>query len=376
MIDMHFCNKDNENKGIQFKKSKNSTDNLSKEYITIKFGKIKLSKIELRDQLIRNRITPEIDVHSFNRMNLKINNETISGQTILRRFGDGTRTARNFASLLSWLGILSKYNTNNYDYFDPSLIKAVILKSEIDMRTIRFSEFLKKKIVTDKFIGTGKQFIIEIQKAVKTKLENKEEIIPEFLKLSRMNLRGNKVSVPYVTSFKSILSILGVNNIFYSSLANNPEVLREILNSADVDFENTYITLKWFYKLRFSTKISKNTIISYKDIITGQSLAKRVFGTTKLRVSDIIQLLRMAGYNPKTIPQQELKIKLKDPVILREILKSRSDIDYSKLTFTQFKYVKFDCPYFRGVGYTILSKYERPHSNTFRKILRVTGLAR
>ncbi|MEM3543822.1 MAG: hypothetical protein QXF07_02255 [Candidatus Micrarchaeia archaeon] len=337
-----------------------------------KFSRILPSKEELKHSFLEAGVTSIIEYKDFIKMNFKIKNDSISAQTLLRRFGDGTRSSKNLAHLFSWIGLISKYNTNIYDYSDPAIIKAILLNSKINLQTIKFKEFIKKEICTDKFIGTGRELIIEFQKSVINKVKKNEEIPAEISRYVK-KLRSNQGSyVPLRSSFETMLEISGIINHNYSSIRYKPALLRKILESSGVDFDNWFVSIVDFYKMRFKSKELRDLDRRNQGTISGQALAKRFYGTNALRNEHIREILITAGYKPKRV---FFPSEIKDPKILSQIIKScRQNVDFTNIKFKDFQKLEFNSKYFIGKGHTLLKWYGKVCATTMKELLSKVGI--
>ncbi|MCX8202672.1 MAG: hypothetical protein N3G74_02620 [Candidatus Micrarchaeota archaeon] len=342
-----------------------------------KLAKLNPSKDELRDSFLAARFDPETDVRDFMKMKFRVNGGIVTGQTILRRFGTGKRDIQNFRNLVAWIGIISKYNVNVLDYSDPSVIKAILLNSKINIQTITFKEFLKQKIKTENFIGTGKDLIKNFQKALSDKLESgdrkyftENQILSDLCK--KVCISKN-IYVPFKASFDAILNTIGVTNLNYCKIKHRPALLREILESSGIDFNNWDVSITEFYKMRFDSSKLREADPRNSGTISGQALAKRYFGTTALRNEHIRELLLAAGYTTRNKKDYSL---LHDPYVIKEIFAScKQKIDLEKIKFKDFKTLCFNSKYFRGSGYTLLKRYRKPDSKTMREVLKQIGIS-
>ncbi|MEM4133858.1 MAG: hypothetical protein QXO35_02245 [Candidatus Micrarchaeia archaeon] len=337
-----------------------------------KFSKLLPSKEELKHSLLEAGVTPTIEYKDFIKMNFKIKNDSLSAQTLLRRFGDGKRSSQNLARLFSWIGLTSKYNTNIYDYSDPAIIKAILLNSKINLQTIKFKEFIKKEICTDKFIGTGRELIIEFQNSLIDKLKRNEKLPKELSNFIKKLRSKERKYVPLRSGFETMLEIIGIINHNYSSIRYKPALLRKILESSGVDFDNWFVSIVDFYKMRFKSKELRDLDRRNKGTISGQALAKRFYGTNALRNEHIREILITAGYKPKRVL---FPSEIRDPKVLSQIIKScRQNVDFTKIRFKDFQKLEFDSKYFIGKGHTLLKLYGKIRATAMRELLSKVGI--
>ncbi|MEM3408292.1 MAG: hypothetical protein QXW80_00955 [Candidatus Micrarchaeia archaeon] len=337
-----------------------------------KFSRLLSSKEELKRSLLEAGVTPIIEYKDFIKMNFKIKNDSISAQTLLRRFGDGTRSSKNLARLFSWIGLTSKYNTNTYDYSDPAIIKAILLNSKINLQTIKFKEFINKEIRTDKFIGTGGELIIEFQNSVIDKMKKNEKLPKELSNFVKKLRSKERKCVPLRSGFETMLEISGIINHNYSSIRHKPALLRKILESSGVDFDNWFVSIVDFYKMRFKSKELRVLDRRNPGTISGQALAKRFYGTNALRNEHIREILITAGYKPKRVI---FPSEIKDPEVLSQIIKScRQNIDFTNIKLKDFQKLEFNSKYFIGKGHTLLKWYGKVCATTMKELLSKVGI--
>lgn len=338
-----------------------------------KFAKLSPSKEELRRALLDAGVGPTTEFKDFAKMNFKIGKESISAQTLMRRFGNGSRSSKSLAKILSWVGIVSRYNANKQDYSDPEVIKSILLSSKIDMQTVKFKEFINQKIMTDKFIGSGRELVINFQNSAVEKVKNNDQQVrPEIAEyVSKLRCKERKF-VPLRSSFETMLKLADIKNINYASIKYRPKILREILESSGADFNNWFISISAFFKMRFDSKHLRELDKRNPGTISGQALAKRYFGTNALRNEHIKELLVAAGYKPKRVI---FPSELKNPKILYKIIKScRQKVDLSRIRFKDFKNLEFDSDYFMGKGHTLLKWYGKVSSTAMRDLLGKVGI--
>ncbi|MCS7109658.1 MAG: hypothetical protein NZ903_02585 [Candidatus Micrarchaeota archaeon] len=269
-----------------------------------KFIRLKPTREDIRKALIKNGVGFKTTYDEFIKMKFDIKGASISAQTLLRSFGDGSRSSKNIAMLLSWAGINSYFVTKTIDYSDPAIIKAILLKSKIDLQKITFDEFLEKKIKNDLFIGSGKSLIRRFQrdllKRINSLPQNEREKMPGFLlKLAQMKTIKKHISFPLLNSFLALLKLAGKTNSNYPSLKDNPVLLRKILSKGGIDFDNWKVSITEFFRARFDSSELHEIDLRNHGTMTGQAIAKRYFGTNAVRNHHIYEMLRSAGFKPR-----------------------------------------------------------------------------
>ncbi|MEM3369955.1 MAG: hypothetical protein QXE90_03870, partial [Candidatus Micrarchaeia archaeon] len=169
-----------------------------------------------------------------------------------------------------------------------------------------------------------------------------------------------------------MLEISGIINHNYSSIRYKPALLRKILESSGVDFDNWFVSIVDFYKMRFKSKELSDLDGRNLGTISGQALAKRFYGTNALRNEHIREILITAGYKPK---RALFPSEIKDPNVLSQIIKScRQNVDFAKIKFKDFKNLEFNSKYFIGKGHTLLKWYGKVCSTAMRELLSQVGI--
>ncbi len=331
---------------------------------------LKLSKESLRQSLFEGGVNKRTNCKEFMKMKFRLDGDSVSGQTILRNFGSRKRSSDNFMTLCRKLNIgLNHFARNEADFSDLVTIRKILIESNIDLSSLKFTEFKNTNINSDLFEGKGEKLLIKYEsaKALKAGNHSKAEQI-----LNRGYSRKNE--------FVRFLEDIGETNKYYSSLLQNSKLLRELLLSSGFDFDAQPVLVTEFLKMKFKC----NALIRKgKDTITGRGLLFKCFGYKNMfRFENIQTVLDAAGFDTSkfVFSRNKLrgkKINLDDPVIAGQIkallLSCGEKVDWTKIKFSQFKFIKFSSPIFTGIGFTFLKRVGGANSTNMRKILAVAG---
>jgi hypothetical protein len=296
---------------------------------------------------------------------------------------------------LDWIGIKSKIaeqkELEKYDLTDPKILKYIIVKSKIDVQNKKLKDILYEKKDTKYFKGDFHTLLLRYQKQILNKLKQYDSIIQvkkeenikntkstnaepnfdySFWKSKEKSLKS--YTIPRLFTFKHILNTLDMSNTYYSTLLEKPKVLREILETGNVDFNNWYVSTKEFMNMKFkSPQLRYNK--RNKGTITGQGILVNCFGRHKITKRTIINVLRTAGYEPKTLVDFPKDLNSVKNVLIKILSSVKSNVDYTTIKFKDFKELEFDSPYFRGEGHTLLMKFGEVSSTKMREILSIAG---
>mgnify|MGYP001240494635 CR=1 FL=1 len=330
----------------------------------------KLSKESLKQSLLEGGVGKRTKYKEFMEMKFRLEGDSVSGQTILRNFGSGRRSSGNFRTLCRKLNIgLNYFARKRADFSDPETIKRILEDSNVRLSSIRFTKFKSIRLNSDLFEGKGEKLLIryESAKALKAGHSSKAE---------RILNRGYSTKKEFVRFIEGI----GATNRYYSSFLQNRKLLRKLLLSSEFDFEAQPVFLTEFLKMRFKCSA---LIRRGRDTITGQGLLLKCFGhKNTFRLENIQTMLGAAGFDTGKFALsrkrfRSRRIDLEDPAtagLLRGVLAScKEKVDWAKIKFGEFKFVRFSSPGFKGIGYTLLNRVGGATSTNMRRIIALAG---